>query len=222
MPSTLVHVAFAALLAAALLAEEYDRRALSVVLAVTALPDLDSFAAVFFDGAHRALLHTFLVPALAAALLLADTRLRERSALAGRFGARGVRIAWMSVAAYAVAGIGLDFVTNGVAPLYPLVEQFYALDGRLELSTTEGLVQTFVELQPAEGGGPPSPERVGSTENVTYTTPVDPEPGGGVEDAAVERTVPIVWSGWELWLLVTGVVVSAVRLRGSERSGPLK
>lgn len=213
MPSTLVHLAFGGLLAAALLGADYDRRAVAVVLAATAVPDLDSFAVVLFDGAHRALLHTFLLPALAAALLVVDTRLRGRSLVIDRYGPRGVRVAWVGIVACTLAGIGLDFVTNGVAPLYPFVDQFYAFDGKLELSTTEGLVQTFVE--PAAGSGP-APESVGSTENVTYTTTVDPEAGGGVEGATTERTVPIAWSGWELLVLVTGTAVTLARFRLGE------
>jgi hypothetical protein len=218
MPSTLVHVAFAGLLAAALLGAAYDLRALLVVLAVTAVPDLDAFGAFLFSGAHRALLHTFLIPLVAAGCVLVDTRLRERSGLRARAGPRGVRVTWVGILAFAVAGIGLDFVTNGVNALYPLVDQFYVLDGKLELSTTEGLVQTFVEV-PAEtgsaggNGSVPAPESVGTTENVTYTTGVDPEPDPGVESGPVERVFPVVRSGWQLLVLLAGTVTALARFR---------
>ena len=46
MPSTLVHLAFGGMIAAALLGDVFDRRALLVVLVVTAAPDLDSFIAL--------------------------------------------------------------------------------------------------------------------------------------------------------------------------------
>ena len=219
MPSTLVHVAFAGLLAAALLGAAYDLRALLVVLAVTAVPDLDAFGAFLFAGAHRALLHTFLIPLAAAGVLLVDTRLRGESGLRARFGARGVRVAWVGVLAFAVAGIGFDFVTNGVNALYPLVDQFYVLNGKLELSTTEGLVQTFIEV-PSEGatasgggsgGSVPAPESVGTTENVTYTTAVDPEPADGVESGPVERVFPVVRSGWQLLVVLAGAVTVTAR-----------
>jgi len=72
MPSTVVHVALAALLAAALLGAAYDLRSLAVVLAVTAAPDLDAFGAFLFAGAHRALLHTFLIPLVVATAVLVD------------------------------------------------------------------------------------------------------------------------------------------------------
>lgn len=218
MPSSLVHVAFAGLLAAALLGAAYDLRALLVVLAVAAAPDLDAFGAFLFSGAHRALLHTFLIPLFAAAAVAVDTRLRERSSLRHRFGPRGVRVTWVAILAFAVAGIGLDFVTNGVNALYPLVDQFYVLDGTLELSTTEGLVQTFVEV-PAEtgaaagNGSVPAPESVGTTENVTYTTGVDPDPDPGVESGPVERVFPVVRSGWQLLVVLASGVTVVARFR---------
>jgi hypothetical protein len=212
MPSTLVHVAFAGLLAAALLGSAYDRRAVLLVLGAAAVPDLDSFAVVLFAGAHRALLHTFLLPLAAGAVVFADTRLRDRSAL-GRLGPEGVRVAWVAIAAVTLAGIGLDFVTNGAAVLYPLVDQFYVLNGRVELSTTQGLIQTFVEVPDPSGGSVPAPESVGSTENVTYTTAVDPSPEEGVEPATVERIVPVVRSGWQLLVVVAGAAVTAARFR---------
>ena len=218
MPSTVVHVALAGLLAAALLGAAYDLRSLAVVLAVTAVPDLDAFGAFLFAGAHRALLHTFLVPLVATAAVLVDTRLRGRSALRDRFGHRGVRVTWVGLLAFAVAGIGLDFVTNGVNALYPLVDQFYVLDGRLELSTTEGLVQTFIEVPTESGaaagnGSVPAPERVGTTENVTYTTGVNPETDPGVESGPVERVFPVVSSGWQLLVVLAGTVTASARFR---------
>ena len=217
MPSTLVHVALAGLLAAALLGAAYDLRTLVVVLAVATLPDLDAFGAFLFSGAHRALLHTFLIPLVAAGVVAVDTRLRDQSGLRDRFGPRGVRVTWVGVLAFAVAGIGLDFVTNGVNALYPVVDQFYVLDGKLELSTAEGLVQTFVEA-PAKtgagtGSGVPAPESVGTTENVTYTTGVDPEPDPGVESGPVERVFPVVRSGWQLLVVLAGAVTVLARFR---------
>jgi hypothetical protein len=217
VPSTVVHVALAALLAAALLGTAYDRRALLVVVGVTAAADLDAFGVFLFDGAHRALLHNFLLPVVAGLVLYAETSLRPASWVRGRFGDEGVHVAWVSVLAFAVAAVGLDFVTNGVNALYPVVDQFYALNGKVELSTQKGLVQTFVELpSPSEGGGGgsiPAPESVGSTENVTYTTGVNPSTEAGVEDASVERVFPVVRSGWQLLVVVAGVVVTVARDR---------
>jgi len=218
MPSTLVHVAFAGLLAAGLLGAAYDLRALTVVLVAAALPDLDTFGVFLFSGAHRALLHTFLIPLVAAGVVAVDTRLRERSALRDRFGPRGVRVTWVAILAFGAAGIGLDFVTNGVNALYPLVDQFYVLDGKFELSTTEGLVQTFVEVpDPTEGGaangGVPAPEGVGTSENVTYTTGVNPAPNPDVESGSVERVFPVVRSGWQLLVVLASSLTVLARFR---------
>ncbi|PSQ28682.1 hypothetical protein BRD06_03920, partial [Halobacteriales archaeon QS_9_67_15] len=93
MPSTLVHLAFGGMIAAALLGDAFDRRALLVVLAVTAAPDLDSFIALVSVAGHRTVLHTYVTPIVVSALLYADTRVRDRSFVRDRWGARGVRIA---------------------------------------------------------------------------------------------------------------------------------
>jgi hypothetical protein len=210
MPSTLVHAALAGLLAAALLGEAYDRRAVAVVLGVTAAADLDAFAAFVTTAGHRTLLHTFLLPVAAGAILYWDTGLRAGSTLRARYGARGVRVAWVTVLAYAVSAVGLDFVTGGVNPLFPLHDQLYVLDGKIELSSKQGIVQTFVETSD-DSGGAPAPTAIGSSENVTVTTGVDPEPGGGVEDVSVERIVPVVRAGWQLLVMLVGAGVTAAR-----------
>jgi len=212
MSSTLVHVALAGLLAAALLGEAYDRRAVAVVLGVTAAADLDAFAAFFTTAGHRTLSHTFLIPIAAGAVVYWDTALRAESTLRARYGARGVRVAWVAVLAYAISAVGLDFVTGGVNALFPLHDQLYVLDGKIELSSKRGIVQTFVETPSDSGsGGVPQPTSTGSSENVTVTTGVDPEPGGGVEDISVERIVPVVRSGWELLVLFVGAGVTVAR-----------
>lgn len=216
MPSTLVHVAFGGMIAAALLGSVFDRRALLIVLAVTALPDLDSFIALFFVAGHRTVLHTFLLPLLASAVLYADTRLRDRSLLRARWGPREIRLAWVSIVAVTFAGIGLDFVDHGVNPLWPLHDQFYVLDGRFELSDQRGIVQSYVDLSPeTEQTGPQSR---GSSQEVNISTGVDPNPGGEgggpdpdtVEDP--ERMFPVVRHGWQLAILVSGTVVTGARL----------
>ncbi|QPV62983.1 metal-dependent hydrolase [Halosimplex litoreum] len=216
MPSTLVHLAFGGMIAAALLGSVFDRRSLLVVLAVVAAPDLDSFLALFFVAGHRTLLHTYLIPIVASALLYVDLRLRDRSFVRGRWGPEGVRLAWVSVVALAFAGIGLDFVDHGVNPLWPLHDQFYVLDGRFEVSDQRGIVQSYVDLSPdTEQSGPRSR---GSSQEVNISTGVDPNPGGvgggpdpdTVEDP--ERMFPVVRHGWQLAILVTGTVVTAARL----------
>ena len=197
MPSTLVHVALGALVAAGLLGEEFDARALGVVLAAAALPDLDTFIGVYLPGTHRALLHTALVPAVAVVLVLYDTRVRERPFLATP---RAVRLAWAGLAAYALAGIGPDLFTNGANVLYPVHDRFVSLSGRVFLSDQRGLVQT-VWGQASLGG---------TTRTVHYTTGVDLAPGP--DPRGVERVFPLADSGFQLLIVLVGAIVAASRL----------
>lgn len=199
MPSTLVHLALGALLAAGLLDDEYDGRALGVVLIATALPDLDTFIGIVLPGTHRALLHTLLVPLLATGVLLYLTRARRPPAW---LGPRAVRIAWVAIAAYALAGIGPDLLTNGVNALYPLYDQFISLSGRIWLSDQRGLVQTIWQVGESTRG---------TTRTVHYATGVDTR--RGPDPAGLERVFPVVDSGFQLLIVVAAVVVTASRLR---------
>jgi inner membrane protein len=208
MAGTVVHLAFSGMIAAGFLGAAYDRRSLLVVLGVTALPDLDSFIALVSVAGHRTVLHTFVIPITAALVLWADTRLRDRSLLRRRWGAWGVRVAWVSILAYAVSAIGLDMVRAGVNALWPVHDQFYVLDGKIELSDQQGVIQTFVEFG-GEDGSVPSPESVGSSQEINYSTGIDPDPSGEVADP--ERIFPVVRAGWELVLLLVGTVVTAAR-----------
>ena len=212
MPSTLVHMALAALVAAALLDEAFDVRALVLVVGLTAVADLDAFASLAIAGAHRSLLHTLLFPAILAGLVLYDLRVRERSALRRSWDGQGPRVAGVAIFAFVVAAIGLDLFTNGVNLLYPLVDQFYVLDGKVILSSTDGFVQTFVEVDP-DSGGLPAPKSRGNSSQVHLGTAVDPRKGP--EPKNVERILPIVRSGWQALVLGLGIVVPAVRLSDS-------
>jgi len=193
--------------AAALLGDRLGVRSLAAVCLAVVVVDLDVFLGLVVTGAHRAAFHTLVWPALAGAAIAYDTLVAERSRLVDRLGTGGPRLAWTVVAGVVLGAIGPDLVTNGVNILYPLHDQFYALDGRLELSSKQGIVQTFVE-EPARG----------STEETQYYTGVDPDPdSGGAEpvtgEAAPERVFPVVASGLQLLLVVTSAVVVAVRLR---------
>jgi hypothetical protein len=205
VPSTVVHCALAGLLAAGLLGDAFDARAVAIVLAATIVPDLDAFAGFVIPGGHRSMLHTLLLPLGAAALLYADTHLREESFVRGRWRARGVRVAWVSIAAVAFAAIGLDLVAGGVNLLYPIHDQFYTLSGELLFSNNRGLVQTFVEL----GGGEAEAAR-GSSEQYRIGSGVDPTRGAEPEN--VERIFPVAQAGWQLLLIVTSTFVLGARL----------
>ncbi len=216
MVSTVVHLAFAGLLAAALLGPYYDRRAVLVVFAATALPDIDSFIAPFFVAGHRTVLHTYVIPLGLAVALFADTRLREASFVRETWGNYGVAVGWVSLLAWGVAGIGLDFVGAGVNPLWPLHDQFYTLDGKIELSDQRGVVQTFVDLS-TEEGGVPAPDSRGSSQEVNVSTGIDPDPGNANPDSNPERIFPVVRAGWQLLVLVVGTGVTAARFSLSAR-----
>lgn len=204
MPSTLVHLALAGLLAAGLLGSAFGWRSLGVVFIATALPDLDSFIALVLPNTHRAALHTLLLPLLLGVLLVADER-REDSWLRDRYGATGVRTAAVAIVAMAVAGTGPDLFGSGANAFYPLYDQFLVIDGKAVLSNQQGFVQTFIQLgseEPAGGTG------VGSTNTTHYDSGVDPVSGPEPED--VERVFPLVRSGWQLLL----VIASGVTLTG--------
>lgn len=220
MPSTLVHVAIGGLVGAALLTEEFDARAVAVVLAVAAVPDLDTFAGLVVVGAHRSMFHTLLLPTGLAVLLAYDTRktrigtwLKARyppvqpGRLRNRWGDRGVRLAWVGVASLLIGGIFPDLVTNGVNAFYPIHDAFYTVNGELLLSDQRGVVQTFVELSP-EPDAPSTGER-------HYVTGVDPSAGEDPTDA--ERIFPVVTAGWQLLVVLTSACLLAVRLWESRR-----
>lgn len=222
MPSTVVHVAFALLVAAGILGSAYDRRALLVVGAVAVVPDLDVFVSLVVESTHRAAFHTLLVPLVATAGLYYDTRVRAASWLRDRYGTWGVQVAWASLAGFTFGGIGLDlFTPQGVNVFYPLYDQFVSLDGQIGYSTTQGPFQTFVEIGEASdsgggGGGSPSVDvgQRGSTREVHVGSGVDPSKGE--EEAGVKRIFPIAYRGWHLTLLAASLLVTAIRLRGTE------
>jgi hypothetical protein len=220
MPSTLVHVAIGGLVGAALLTDEFDIRAVAVVLAAAAVPDLDTFAALLIVGGHRSLFHTLLLPAGLATILVYDTRptrfgrwlstrrpLLRSGRVRDRWGDRGVRLAWVAVASLLIGGILPDLFTNGVNVFYPLYDAFYTVNGELLLSNQRGIVQTFVELSP-EPDAPSTGERV-------YVTGVNPSAGEAPQN--VERIFPVVTAGWQLLIVLASAFVLTIRLWDARR-----
>lgn len=206
MPSTVVHLALAGLLAAGLLGETFSRRSLLIVFAAVVFADLDVFVGLVVDGGHRAVFHTLLIPLAGVLFVVSDTRLCERSWLRERWGPGAARVAWVTIAAYAVAAIGVDLVTGGANPLYPVHDQFYRIDGEFILSNQRGVVQTFVDLGANDAG----PTSLGSTDEVHVGSGVDPTDGSEPEN--VERVFPVVQRGWQLLVVVAGLLVVGVRL----------
>ncbi|MFB6301148.1 MAG: metal-dependent hydrolase [Halobacteriales archaeon] len=202
MPSTVVHLALAGLIAAALLATEFDGRALVIVLAIVAIPDLDTLIGLVVPGTHRAALHTLLVPVVIAVLVFYDTRMRDESWLRRRWASeRAGVIVWTAIAAYVLAGIAPDLFFNGVNLFYPLHDRFYTINGDVLLSNERGLVQTL--WQPAESVG-------GTTANTHYYTGVDTDRGADPEN--VERIFPIARGGLQVLLILLSMTVVTIRL----------
>ena len=214
MPSTVVHLALAGLIAAALLRESFGLRALAVIGVLVIIPDLDAFAGFVIEGGHRSVLHTLLFPLALAGLIAIDTRVRETSWLEQRFDGHGPRVAWVGVLAITFAAIGPDLFGAGANIFYPVHDQFYAFTGKIELSNQRGLIQTFVDLTPEpveSGGGSGGGDiAVGSSKEVHISSGIDPQAGD--EPANVERIFPIVRSGQQLLLVLTSLVVVGSRL----------
>lgn len=215
MPSTVVHAGFALLLAAGLLKGSYDRRALAVVLLIVVLPEVDSFLGPVMPGAHRTVGHNFVFPAAIGVLLYYDTRLRSTSALRERFDDRGVHIAWVCLFVHFFAHVFLDWAhLEGVNALWPLHDEFFRLEEKILLSTTDGFVQTFVdiELDPDTGERTVDAGGTGTTESVHVNNPVEPDsPENLVDVEAIDRRFPIANRGWRLYLIVVGVFAVVAR-----------
>lgn len=222
MAPTLVNAAFGALLAAALLGAAFDRRSVAIVVGAAMAPDLDAVASLAVAGATNALLHNVWVPLVVGAVLYWETIRRETSWLRAAYGWRGVRVAWVALAAFTVAGIGPElFGLAGVNLLYPVHDAYYLVAGRLELSTVDGVVQTFVVLG-AEGPGILPLESPGTTETYSIPTWINPDGQPGL-DVGVERELYLVHSGWQAVIVAGAALVLAIRfvegVGGAETDG---
>lgn len=221
MPSTLVHLALAGVVACALLRDSFSVRALAVVLGAIVFVDLDVFVGWVVLGAHRAAFHTLLLPAALVAALVYDLRVADRSRLVDRFGPTAPRVGGVTVTAVVVAGILPDLVTNGANVLWPIHDQFYVLDGRARLSDRRGLLQTFVEEETAQGstddtqfrtGADPNPDETQSVEEVAESATGGGDGGDGDgQEEAPERVFLLVNSGLELLLVAAGAAITSFR-----------
>lgn len=205
MPPTLVNTAFGALVGAALLGAAFDRRSVTAVAGAAALPDADAVASLVLRGATNAVLHNVWLPALAAGLLYWDTRLREGSLLRRRYGWWGVRVAWVALASWVVAGVGPDlFSFEAVNLLYPVHDRFYSVVGKLVLSTEDGVVQTYLESGTLRTAGTTADYHVESWVNPTPGTANPPD---------AERRIRFVESGWQAVVVAAAAATVAARSR---------
>ncbi|CCQ37186.1 YdjM family protein [Natronomonas moolapensis 8.8.11] len=217
MPSSVVHAALAAALAVGLLGRFYDRRALAVVLVVVVVPEVDTALGLVMAGAHRTVLHTMVVSAVVAPLLYWETT-RADSAIRSRWGARGVRIAWVGLLVHAFAHVALDWThLEGINLLWPVLDRFFTLEGEMYLSASEGFVQTFVDVgrDPETGRSVIDAGQGGTRAETHVSNPAqpDPEPDPG----PVDRRFPVAVRGWQLHVLLTGAFVVLARRLQSDR-----
>lgn len=204
MPPTLVSIAMGVLLGCALLGAALGRRSILVVTLAAALPDLDTVFSIAVEGATNAFLHTLVVPAMAVVILYWDTERREHSVVRVRWGTDGIRVAWVAIASYLVAGIGVDlFTVEGVAFLYPLSDAVYGLSGKLVFSTQEGLVHTY--LRSGSDGVLPL-WHLGTVEEYRVATWIDP----ASDDSG--RRIRLVDFGYHLVIVVTALATLFTRV----------
>jgi membrane-bound metal-dependent hydrolase YbcI (DUF457 family) len=211
MPSSVVHAALALAVAVGLLGRFYDRRALLVVLAIVLFPEVDTAIGWVMAGAHRTVLHTMMLSVVATPLLYWDTT-RDDSVIRGRWGERGVRIAWVGLFVHTFAHVALDWShLAGINVFWPFTDRFYTLEGEMYLSTTDGFVQTFVEVSrnPETGASVVDAGQGGTRAETHVANPAqpsaDPEPG------PVDRRFPIAVQGWQLYVVLTGAFALAAK-----------
>lgn len=210
MPPTLLSGAFGLLLGMALLGAAFSRRSITVVTAAAMLPDLDAVASLIILGATNSLLHNLWLPAIAGVVLYWDGK-RATPWLRTRYGWCGQRVAWVALAAYVGAGIGVDlFSYEGVNLFYPVHDSFYGIAGWLIYSTQDGLIETYLGV----GAGDTGLHVAGTTATHHIPTWVNPTPGMSNPDGA-ERRVTLLKSGWQAVVVVTSIV--AVTIRGLEQ-----
>ncbi|ERG95083.1 metal-dependent hydrolase [Haloquadratum walsbyi] len=221
MPSTLVHISLGLLLAVGVLGNQFTGRHAVIIAGATALPDLDVALEVVFSGAHRAVGHTFVLPALLILGLVWETQWRQQSLLRQRYGDSGVEISFLAVGCMFAAGIVPDLVVGGVNIFYPLHDAFITVDGRLLYSTDRGWVQTFIESSTS-----PDSSQLRTTENFEFRTVIDAEPtlgtdadsgGGESGQPQVERIFPVAMTGFRGWLLPLATAVISLRLYRARR-----
>ncbi len=221
MPSTLVHVGFAALIGTVLLGEYFDVRAIAIVLLVAAIPDLDTLIGLWvLDGAHRTLLHNGILPSVFLLAGIVDTQFREESVLRETIGGRGIRIYFVSViGAWITAHILLDSFYNGTNLLWPFYDQYIDLSGKLYYSDQHGFVQTFIDLERHADTGTiqlTSDNVRGSSQNYHYYTGFDPGPA---YPGDVERRYSLSETGELFLLMITGYVATFYRLWETRNTG---
>lgn len=203
MAPTLVNVAFGVLIGAALLGAAFDRRSVAIVTVAAALPDLDSVAGLVIEGGANSILHAVWVPLVLGGALYYDTSVRSDSWVRTRYDWWGVRVSWVALTVYVLAGIGADlFGSGGVNLFYPVYDQFMTIDGRFVVSVLHepGAVHALTGASQSL----PGIETHGSTGEYAVDTWLAP--------TGDERRLRIVDAGWQVIVIAAAIVVGAIRL----------
>lgn len=200
MPPVTVHIALGGLIGAVLLADHFDTRAILVVMGAAGLPDLDVFIGFFVLGAHRTVLHTWLLPVGLGAVFVWDVYMREKSFIRGRWGTYGVQVVWVSIVAMTLAHTALDTFGSGVNALWPLYDRFYMLSGNFVFTYDNGFTVDFVDVI-----------ELGTTADTHYGTGFDT-----VNDTGGRR-FPVALTGEQFVLLITSCMVVGRRIIEEQR-----
>ena len=215
MVSTLVHGGFALVVAAGLLGDAADRRALGAILLVVVLPEADALLGPIYPGAHRTVGHTTVLPVAAGLLLYYDTQRRDHSWIRARVADRWIGVAWVALVVHLTAHVALDWThLEGVNLFWPLRDAFTSLDGALTWSLADGFVQTFVDVRvdPATGQTRVGTDVTGTRASVHVNNPVEPDdPAALAEAEVVDRRFPVAGRGWRLYLLGLGLFTVVAR-----------
>jgi inner membrane protein len=215
VPPTVVHAALGVILVAGALGAAFDRRAAVVAVLAAAAPDLDAAIGLLAvpgglpitESTHGVVLHTLFIPGLAALALYIDGRRGRR--LATRLGPGGLRLAWLAVFVYAVAGIGLDLLNIASAnPFWPVRDTFYAFIGQILFSNQELFVQTYVQF--GHKGYAVYVGQQAGTPDIFLPSPLNPVRG---PNGNSERVVSVVESGWQLLVVAAAPLVGWLATR---------
>lgn len=208
MPSMIVHISLAAVIACALIPiDKFSFRSLIIVILSVAIIDSDAFAFVIKEGLHRALFHNLILPTFLLLTVLYVLHIDSRKVIVENFDT--AHVTFLCVTTYIAvifAGIGLDFADTGVNLFWPFHDHFYTLDGRFIVSSEEGVVQTFVNspFEILSDGSSGTPK---DTDNFVYNTPVNPNSGG-----SSERIFPIAYKGWQVIIILTSIVTVSAKI----------
>lgn len=201
MPSTVIHLSLAFIIACVLIPNDrFTVRSLLVVSIPVIFLDTDAFFYVVEEGLHRALFHNIIIPTVIVLIFFYDMFIRDESYIGERFNNTTATILIAtSYTAVVIAGLSLDFADTGINLFWPIHDQFYTLEGKFVLSSEDGIVQTFSEFS--------SGESASTTDSVVYNTPINPS-----SPSESDRVYPIAYKSWQLVLMIASVVLVPMKI----------